>query len=127
MRVSCSSTSCTIMPCYHNQIVREEMSSWTALTCHIWVKGAFYIWKANIFGLLTQKLKVLRVIAENAFLKKYSTLQQGSHKIRFQCHSMLICIFVYYHNKFVLYIYVWFKVLSKLSNTSPHPYPTTQE
>ena len=28
--------------CYHNRIVFEEMSSWTDLTVHLWMKTTFY-------------------------------------------------------------------------------------
>ena len=34
-------------------------------------------------------------LKENAYLKKYSTQQQGTHKIGFYCNPMLVCIFAY--------------------------------
>ena len=51
--------------------------------------------KTNIFLLLSWRSKILRVIEENEYLKKYSTLQQGSHKIGVKCYSnvsMHFCI-----------------------------------
>ena len=37
--------------------------------------------KANVFGLLFWRFKVLRVTEENAYLKKCSSLQERAHKI----------------------------------------------
>ena len=61
------------------------MSSWTALTWHIWIKTAF---RPNIsnkifLNFYYEDFKILRVIGENAYIKKYSTLQQGTRKIGF--------------------------------------------
>ena len=36
-----------------------------------------------MFGLLLQGFKILRVIEENAYLKKYSSLQERAHTIGF--------------------------------------------
>ena len=64
------------------RIVFEESSSRTALTWHIGMNT-----KANIFGLLIWKFNILRVIEENAYSKKYSTLQKEINKIGFKCYS----------------------------------------
>ena len=48
---------------------------------------------ANIAGLLLCRFKIQRVIDENAYLKKYSTLQQGAHKLVFSDTPMAVCIF----------------------------------
>ena len=73
----------------HNRIVFEEMSSWTELTWYIGMKTAFQTkyMNINIFGLVLRRFKIFRIIEENAYLKKYSTLQQRAHKIGFQCYS----------------------------------------
>ena len=42
--------------------------------------------KANIFGLLFKRFKNFIGIDENAYLKKYSNLQQGTHKIGLLCY-----------------------------------------
>ena len=39
--------------------------------------------KANMFGLLLWGFEILRVIEENGYLKKYSSLQERAHKIGF--------------------------------------------
>ena len=72
----------------HNRIVFEEMLSWTALTWDIGTKTAFQtkLNKANIFGIFSLRFKNFGVNEENAYLRKYSTLQQGAHKIGFQCY-----------------------------------------
>jgi len=36
-----------------------------------------------IFGLVLRRFRIFRIIEENAYLKKYSTLQQRAHKIGF--------------------------------------------
>ena len=61
--------------------------SWTALTRHIGKIQHFIpnISKANVFGLLLGRSKIVRVIEENAYLKKDSTLQQENHKFGFKC------------------------------------------
>ena len=41
------------------------------------------IYKANVFGLLLWRFKVFRVIEENEYLKKYSSLQERVYKIGF--------------------------------------------
>ena len=69
----------------HMWIVFEEMSSWTALTIYLGTKTTFqtkYIYR-NVFGLLSCRFKVLRVIEESAHLKKYSSLQERAHTIGF--------------------------------------------
>ena len=51
--------------------------------------------KTSIFLLLLWIIRILRVIKENSYLEKYSTLQQGTHKIGFKCYSnvsMHFCI-----------------------------------
>ena len=52
---------------------------------HIGMKTALRkkLREANVFQLLLQRFKIFRVIEENAYLKKYSTIQQGTHKIGF--------------------------------------------
>ena len=42
-----------------------------------------YVWKENLFGLSFWKFKIFRMIKENWYLKKYSIIQQGTHKIKF--------------------------------------------
>ena len=68
------------MLCSHNPIVFEEMTSWTASAWHIGLRQHFRPnkSKANIFRFLIFKSK--RVNEENAYLKKYSTLQKGTLK-----------------------------------------------
>ena len=46
--------------------------------------------KAKSFG----RFKILRVIEENAYLKKYITLHQGTRKIGFLCFSIASMRFV---------------------------------
>ena len=63
-------------------------------------------------------MKILRVIEENARIKKYSNLIQGTHKIVFLCYSniryMHFRIIKNRHNKnpniFALYIYLVYNV-----------------
>ena len=47
-----------------------------------------------MFGLLLWGFNILRVVEENAYLAKYSSLQVIAHKIGFSDNSMLVCIFV---------------------------------
>ena len=56
------------------RIVFEEMSSWTPLTMNLGMTQHFRpnIYKANMFESLLRGFKILRVIEENAYLKKYS-------------------------------------------------------
>ena len=69
------------------------MSSWTALTWHIGIKTAFVtnLSKENIFELLLCRFKILRVIDENAYLKKYN---KELIKLSLSATPMLLCIFV---------------------------------
>ena len=71
-------------------MVFDEMSSWTALTCYL----DNILWITNFFGLLLWRFKILRVIEENACLKQYIPLQQGTHKLGFSATPILVCIFV---------------------------------
>ena len=61
------------------------MPYWTALTWHIWMRIQFKtkISRTNIFGFINEDLKCSDIIEENAYLKIYSTIQQGSHKLGF--------------------------------------------
>ena len=53
------------------------MSSWTALAWHMGILKA-------VFSYFYHKdLKNLRVMEENVYIKKYRTLQQGTHKMEF--------------------------------------------
>ena len=91
----------------------------------------------NIFGLLLWlwRLKILGVIEENAYSRKYSTLQLGTHKIGFQCYfnvsvhfrimSWKLKIIIIKIWKHICYWYVWFKMpfsslytLLKMSKTT---------
>ena len=54
-----------------------ELSSQTALT---WPMGIKYM-IANIFRLLLFRFNILIVVEENAYIKKYSTLQQETQEI----------------------------------------------
>ena len=65
-----------------------EMTSWTALTSYIVIKTAFKtkIIKSESVGNFVMNILNLRVIEEYAYLKKYSTEQQGPHKIGFYCY-----------------------------------------
>ena len=47
-----------------------------------------------MFGLLLWGFRILRVIVENAYLKKYSSQQERAHKIGVSDNSILECIFV---------------------------------
>ena len=49
--------------------------------------------KTKFFRIYLSRFKFLGVIEENRYLKKYSTLQQGTHKIEFYT-PMFACIFV---------------------------------
>ena len=66
-----------ILTVWCNQMgtVFTEMSSWTALICHTVMRKYFRekVWKANIFGSFLWRFYILKVIEENAYLKKYST------------------------------------------------------
>ena len=59
--------------------------------------------KANMLGVILWRFRILWLNEENAHLKKYSTLQQGTHKIGFQCCpnvSMHFRIILNHHNKY---------------------------
>ena len=66
------------------RIVFEEMSSWTALTIYPSdednILDQLYIKQLCLDFYL---FKVLVVIEENAYLKKYSSIQKRAHKFRF--------------------------------------------
>ena len=47
-----------------------------------------------MFGLLLGGFKILRLIEENAHLKKCSSLHERADKFGFSENSMLVCIFV---------------------------------
>ena len=68
------------------RMVFEKMSSWTPLTMYLWMRQHFQpnIYKENLFGLLLLNLLlILKVIEENAYLKKLSSIQERAHKIGF--------------------------------------------
>ena len=69
--------------CNHNRIVFKERAFWTALTWHIRMKIAFFTKDMirKYFRFFFMMIKILRVIKEKTFLKKYSTSQQGTNKI----------------------------------------------
>ena len=89
-------------------IIEQFLRSWRLGQLYHGIKG----WrqnfrpKANIFGILLWRFKILRLIEENAYIKKYRTLQQRTHKMGFWCYSNLsmhFCINVMkienHHNK----------------------------
>ena len=47
-----------------------------------------------MIGLLLRGFKILRVIEENTYLMKYSSLQEKLIELGFSDDSMLVCIFV---------------------------------
>ena len=47
-----------------------------------------------MFGLLLWGFKILRMIEENTYLKKYSSLQERAHKIGFSDNPILAYIYV---------------------------------
>ena len=69
------------------------MQSVFALTCHTGMKTVLYTkrTKSKYFNIFNMQILNFRVIEEYAYLKKYSTEQQGTHKIwfkRYCCVSM---------------------------------------
>ena len=67
------------------ETIFAEMSSSTALTWCTVIKTEFYTKhiKSEYFGIFIMKMLDFEVIGDNAYLRKYSTLQQGTHKIGF--------------------------------------------
>ena len=71
--------------CNQMETVIVGMSSWTAPTWYTVRKTAFRTknMKSESLSSLLWRYWILRVIEEYAYLKKYSTYQQGTHKIGF--------------------------------------------
>ena len=87
------STACCLIvqSCDHNRIVFDSVNM--AIRDEDSILDQIYKRKKKISDFSLRRFEIPRVIEGNAFLKKYSTLQHGTHKFGFCATPMLVLHF----------------------------------